>query len=282
MQHMYQTNNTRGGYTIVELNVAVTLSVSIVVIFISVMMSTYLRSGENVTQLELNGNLQIALNDIERDIRYSSVYSKNLTSPFSDSNAPSGGWTFKGTPSDPNKRVLILRASATENNPFSNLRSPVYIDGGSINPYAESDPRLNCSSTPPAGTLRLNPQLPYYVIYFVQNNVLYRRILTDTTTSICNGVVQYQKTSCPTGSGAGCLAKDEVIASDVAQFSVNYYERADTPSTVLEPIDPYREVNPDDLAQADNVEVIIRLERTIAGKLVTSTLSVMGTRVNEL
>lgn len=282
MRHMYHTSNQQSGYTIFELVVAITLSVTVVVIFISVMMSTYLRSGENVTQLELNGNLQVALNDIERDIRYSSVYSKNLSVPFSDSNAPAGGWTFKGTPVDANKRVLILRASATENNPFSNQRSPVYINGGLVNPYAESDPRLNCSSTPPAGTLRLNPQLPYYVIYFVQNNVLYRRILTDTATAICNGVVQYQKTSCPTGSGAGCLAKDEVIASDVVQFSVNYYERADTPSTVLEAIDPYRATNPDDLAQADNVEVILKLERTIAGKLVSSTLSIMATRVNEL
>lgn len=282
MQHMYHTNNRRGGYTIVELIVAVVLSVSIVVIFISIMMTTYLRSGENVTQLELNGNLQVALNDIERDIRYSSVYSKNLTAPFSDSNAPAGGWTFKGTPANTNKRVLILKANATENNPFSNQRSSVYINGGLTNPYAEIDPQLNCSTTPPAGTLRLNPQLPYYVVYFVQNNILYRRTLTDTTTTICNGVVQYQKRSCPTGAGAGCQAKDEVIANDVAQFSVNYYERSDTPDTVIEAIDPYRATDPDELDQADNVEVVLKLQKTIAGKLVSSTLSVMATRVNGL
>lgn len=279
MRPMYRTKSS--GFTIVELLLAVSLSAVVVVVFVAIIMTSFLRSGRNTVQLELNGNLQLALTDVERDIRYSTVYSTGLPSPFSDTNAPSGGWTHRGTPSDSNKRVLILKSNATTNNPYSPTRTPIYVNGGLVNPYVTQDPLLNCSTTPPLGTLYINPQLPYYVIYFVQNGNLYRRIITDTTTTVCNGATQYQKQSCPTGTGGTCTVKDEVIATDVVKFTVNYYQQTDDPTPTFILLDPYKTTSPDDLALADNIEVIIGLQRTVNSSPVTAQLSVTATRINE-
>lgn len=269
------------GFTIVELLLALGLSAMIVVIFVWSMMVTYLRSGANAVQLELNGNLQVALNDIERDVRYSIGYGTSLTSPFSDPNAPAGGWTHRGTPANANQRVLLLRSNTTVTNPFAPSRVPVYINGGVANPYIAQDPQLNCSTTPPAGTLYLNPQLPFYTVYFVDNGTLYRRKITDTTTITCNGTVQYQKTSCPTGSGGSCVVKDEIMATNVVRFSINYYEQVDTPIPTFNLLDPYRTISPDDLAQADNVEIIIGMQRVVDSQVVSAELSNIATRMNE-
>lgn len=281
MQPMYRIKSREKGFTIVELLLAVTVSSIVIIVFIGMIMTTYLRFGRNTVQLELNGNLQNALADVERDIRFSTKYSTGLPSPFSDTNAPSGGWTHKGTPTDADKRALILKANATTNNPYSPTRQPLYVNGGLTNPYIIQDPLLNCSTTPPAGTLYINPQLPFYIVYFVSNNNLYRRIVTDTSTTVCNGAQQYQKQSCPTGTGGSCTVKDEIIATDVTRFSVNYYQQTDDPTPTFVLLDPYKTVNPDDLALADNIEVIIRLQRTIDNVPVAAELSVTATRINE-
>jgi len=281
MQLMSHTRLHQRGFTIVELLLAVSLSSVVVVVFIGMIMNTYIRSGRNTVQLELNGNLQNALVDVERDIRLSTKYSTVLPSPFSDPNAPSGGWTHRGTPSDEDKRVLILKANATTNNPYSPSRQPLYVHGGLANPYIVQDALLNCSSTPPNGTLYINPQLPFYIVYFVDNNKLYRRILTDTSTTVCNGAQQYQKQSCPSGTGGSCTAKDEIIATDVTKFSVDYYQQTDDPSPTFVLLDPYKTVDPDNLALADNLHVTIGLQRTIDSVPVTAELSITATRINE-
>ena len=282
MQHMYHIKSREKGFTIVELLLAVSLSVVVIGVFIGIIMTSYLRFGRNTIQLELNGNLQNALVDVERDIRFSTTYATGLPTPFVDTNAPSGGWTHRGTPSDANKRVLVLKASATTNNPYSPSRAPIYVNGGVTNPYITQDPLLNCSNIPPLGTLYINPQLPFYIIYFVENNNLYRRIVVDSSTTVCNGAQQYQKQSCPTGTGGSCTVKDEIIATDVTRFSVNYYQQTDDPTPTFVLLDPYKTVSPDDLALADNLQVTIGLQRTIDSVPVAAELSVTATRINEL
>lgn len=278
---MYHTKHRERGFTIVELLLAVSLSAVVVSVFIAILMTSYLRLGRNTIQLELNGNLQNALSDVERDIRFSTTYSNDLPAPFSDAYAPSGGWTHRGSPADEDKRALILKASATTNNPYSPTRTPIYLNGGIPNPYITQEPLLNCSNTPPLGTLYLNPQLPFYVIYFVDNGNLYRRVVTDTTTTVCNGAQQYQKQSCPTGTGGTCTVKDEVISTDVTRFSVDYYQQTDDPAPTFVLLDPYKTVSPDDLALADNIEVTIGLQRAIDSVPVVAELSIIATRINE-
>ncbi len=281
MPHTSPTKSSRGsGFTIVELLLASTLSAMVVIIFVTLLFSTYQVSVRNKATLDMVGSLQSALSFLERDVRYSLAYVTTATTPFTDSNAPVGGWTHKGTPASSSNRVLLLKSYATVNNPFSPTRLSAYVNGSLTNPYIAADALLNCSTTPPAGSLYLNPQLPYMTIYFVSNGKLIRRILTDTTTTLCNNVSVYQKQSCPTGNGGVCAAKDEVIAENVVGFDVAYYQQLDTPVPTFSLLDPYKTTNPDDLAAADNISVTVTMRRTVSSETIDRSLSITVSRVN--
>ncbi|MFZ1812078.1 MAG: hypothetical protein WAU02_00960 [Candidatus Saccharimonadales bacterium] len=278
MRRTYHTNAS--GFTIVELVLASSISIVVVSVFVSLLFTTYQSSTRNKVVLDMTGRLQTSLSFIERDVRYSVAYLTGISSPFSDSNAPAGGWTHKGSPASSTNRALILKSYATANNPFSPTRQAVYVNGSVSNPYIPADALLNCSTTPPAGSLYLNPQLPYMTIYFVSSGKLTRRIITDTTTSLCNGAVTYQKQSCPTGTGGSCLAKDEIITEDVAGLSIDYYQQLDTPTPSFALLDPYKATNPDDLATADNINATVTLNKTVGGKTINRSMSITVSRIN--
>ena len=78
-----------------------------------------------------------------------------------------------------------------------------------------------------------NSVLSYNTIYFVKNKNLYRRIALNPSTTTCE--TYYQKQSCPSlddlggaGQDASCKADDELVATGVTNFSVDYYA---TPSS---------------------------------------------------
>lgn len=268
------------GFTIVELMIAMPLISLIVVVFIDLLFTAMIASSQNKTQLELNAESQTALSTLERDVRYSSSFLTGLYSPLNDPNAPSGGWKIAGTPTDSNRRVLMLKSLATTDNPLSLNRQPVYIDGSISNPYADADPQLNCSSAPSTGSLHLNPQLPFVTIYFLNGNDLYRRILTDTSTKLCGGASQYQQTSCPTGGPTPCTVKDELVTSDVQEFAVDYYQQNDTPLPTFSLIDPYATPTPDDINLASQAVIRLKLQKTVSNKTVSSNMNLTVGRIN--
>lgn len=278
MQRMYHIKQR--GFTITELLMSVTLASIIITVFMAIVLTTFVRSGENAAKLELNGNLQIALSDIERDIRYSKGFLTSIPAHIIDPNAPSGGWSHRGNPPNSDSRVLILQSNSTINNPYSAERKPLYIDGSLTNPYAESDPKLNCSIAPPLGTLYINPQLPYYSVYFLSDTTLYKRVLIDTTTTVCGSIPIYQKRSCPTGTGFGCSVKDEVVARDVALFSIDYIRQNDEDTLTYTTLDPYRTTNPDDIVEADFTDIFLHLQKEVDGKMVSAESSIFSARVN--
>lgn len=271
------------GFTVVEVLVALPLFVIVAAVFISALVYGMQSAAFNQANLEITSSLNVALDGLERDVRYSTGFQTGIASPFADASQPAGGWTHKGTPTDVNKRVLILSSPSTVTNPLALNRVPVYINGSLTNPYQAIDPTLNCSTTPPSGTLYINPQVPFKTIYFVDGTTLYRRILIDTTTTLCNGP-PYQKQSCPTGTGGTCTVKDEKILDNVVRFSIDYYNYAE-PQTqpappVLTLLDTYAVSNPDDIALADNVEITLTLRRSIGVKNVEKQLSLRVNRIN--
>ncbi len=280
MRPMFHTNRLSRGFTVVELMLATSLSAVVVVVFVAMLFSAYQTSVRNNAILDMTSSIQVALSFIERDVRYSLSYGTGISTPFTDSNAPGGGWKHAGNPAGATNRTLILKSYATANNPFSPSRQSVFVNGGLTNPYIPADALLNCSTTPPAGSLYLNPQLPYVTIYFISNGKLMRRILTDTSTTVCNGAVAYQKQSCPTGSGNGCFVKDEIIASNVVEFSIDYYQQLDTPTPSFALLDPYKATDPDDLATADNINATLTLRKTIGSENIDRSMSITVSRIN--
>lgn len=284
------------GFTLIELLVAITLSGIVVTIFVSTLMTMVRTAATQKIQLELSEETQIALNTVERDVRIALAFDTKVQYPtFTDSYGPTntdntwtGSWSFKGSDaSDPDHRVLILRESATTTHPLAATRTPVYIDGANSagNPYAEIDKNLNCTpynaSTAPLGALTYNAKLPYYLIYFVRDSKLYRRTLTDTTTPLC--VTQYQKQSCPaldTTPPTTCKANDELIAENVASFTVAYNEQDYSSSLpAYDDIDAYAQADPD-FSEISNIVVTLRLEKATGGSTRGTTLSIRVSRVN--
>lgn len=284
--------SSQAGFTLVELLLATILSAAVVVVFVSALLTMMRTATAQKVQLELTGNNQLALDIIERDIRLATGFSTTIPAQFTDSYGPSatssgwgGQWSYKGTGNS--SRVLILQQIATTTQPLSDTRSPVYVRSSDTNPYGQLT-IFNCtpySAATPYGSLSQNYRLPYYYVYFVRDNTLYRRTLTDTSTTLCNGP-QYQKRSCPredSSRPAGCLAHDEIIARDVSRFTIAYYQhdtQATQPYLNFLDLNVYASNSPDIFAEANSIVITLGLEKTVGGQPRGSELSVRVGRVN--
>ena len=263
------------GFTIVELLVALPLVVMVLGVFVASLITAFRTTNVSKVQLDLNNAAVLALNTMERNVRYSNNYTTGITAPYTDPYGPSntdgtwtGTWSYKGDSAT--NRVVILKSYATTENIFSPTRKTVYND----------DLAYDCSAT---GTLYLNSQLPYYTIFFVNNQTLYRRIITDNnTTAVCNGP-QYQKQTCPNGATrvARCKANDEVVATNVTSFSIDYFVQRDTPTPTFDQItDAYSSTDPTILDGADDAVINLTLSKQIAAEPVTATFSLRMSKVN--
>lgn len=293
MCHPNRKKSARG-FTVIELLIAIILSGVVVTVFISTLITMVRTATVQKIQLELSQKDQIALNTIERDIRMAKAFDTTPAySTFIDKYGPTntdqgwnGTWSYKGTDAD--HRVLILRESATTTNPLRASRTPVYVNGRITSAYAVQDTTLNCTaydaSTAPTGGLSYNPTLPYYLIYFVRDNTLYRRTLTDTTTTLCNGQQQYEKQSCPEVDATPdttCQAYDELIATNVGSFTVAYNTIDYTGgTTTITDINAYSQSASDIFTEVSNAVVTLKLQKTAYGSARSATLSVRVSRVN--
>lgn len=293
MPHMSPTNNRlSAGFTVVELLTATILVGLVVTVFISSLLNMFSSVARQKTRLEMVAENQATLAFIERDIRLASSFETTLPTPFSDSYGPTsttddwtGTWSYKGIdPGNPDSpfKTLILRQTATVEHPLSTNRTPVYIKGFLANPYAAAQSTYNCTGGA-LGALTYNHKLPYMLIYFVRNNTLYRRTITDTTTQLCNGP-QFQKMSCPRDAaqprGAQCEAHDERLAENVAKFNITYYTQLDNPTPTFQDTDAYNSSSNDVLKDARNAVISLTTQKIIQGKTEETTQSIRVSRIN--
>ncbi len=271
---MQRTSPTKrkfsAGMTIVELAVVVAVMPLVISLFIYAVYSGVDSASLSKIRVELASRAGDAMDVIERDVRYSLAYNKTVpaayTDPYGANNSGTSGsqaWSFKGVPESATQRILILSAPSTTVSPVSSARVPVYLAGS-----------FSCVTQ-----MALNDILPNVVLYFVRDNVLYRRILTDTAATTCNGP-QIQKQSCPGNVNpwdAICAAKDEALAEDVSGFAIDYYvERVTTPIS-----DAYTSSDDAILNTADDVSVSLTLGRLFAGDTVEATSTLRVSKVNQ-
>lgn len=268
MSHTVRSKNY--GFTIVELVVVVVVLEIMIVLFASVLVTGYKDTLRSKKQTELTASVQQAMDFVERDARYAKQYQTNISSPFSDSygarnlgTAGAEAWTHKGVPANTTARALILQSYASSKRTISGTRQLVYTDG----------PIYDCS----VSQKKYNPWLTHITIYFIRDQSLYRRILTDLTTPLCSGESFAQKQSCPDNIAraswaAGCQAQDEKIATNVTAFSVDYYANG---SLVA---DAYSSSDPQVLKESDSIQVTLT-SATSTGS-VSSTSSLLIGRVN--
>lgn len=268
---MFRMQRTSGGYTLVELVTVISVFSLIVITFGITLTSSYGSAFESKARSLADVSLQNAMDVIEKDVRYSTGFNNATSAPYYDIYGPGtvqiGGsgyiWNYRG--SSPNSRTLILSNNASTARSRDNTRRPLFVN----QPFG----LISCMS----GKEYL-PKLQYRTIYFVRDRILYRRIVTDTSTSLCAGQPAIsQKQSCPREAFAGtkpavCKARDEAIARNVNKFTVKYYQNITTP------IANQYATGSEDLSDAEHVEVSLTVSMPPSSKTRTSTLLI--TRIN--
>lgn len=207
------------GFTLVEVGVVVPILMVIAIAIFGLMFDYLLSANREQVKLYQSFDQSNALDRLEADIRLSSGFLATddtaMVDPYGIDDTGSN-WSYAGT-GDPH-RALILREYSTTNNPLSTVRAPV---------YTKATGAPNC--TMPS---YIDTPLTYNIVYFVDESTstLYKRVLTNTSASLCPGASQYQKQSCPSlatlGTGtrnAVCKADDEVIAQNISGFRLAYF-----------------------------------------------------------
>ena len=269
---MRHTPRFNRGYTLIEIVVAIMVFSIIVLVFGIALTSSYDAAFVSKARSQTAVTLQNAMDIIEKDVRYSVEFNGTTEAPYTDlygrsttQSANSYIWNYNGLGDD--SRVLILSNYASSMRSSSDARRPIYIK------RVDANLIYSCTNMP-----EYLPKLQYRTIYFLQDKKLYRRILTDTTTAICDGQTQAQKQSCPATAFSGttpaiCKARDEIVAQNVSAFSVTYYKDADT---LVD--NQYRPNGESFLIEADLVTVKLTLKMPPRNEAQTTTLQI--TRIN--
>jgi type II secretory pathway pseudopilin PulG len=273
IQHIKSRLFKERGFTIVELTLVIVLLGILFPIFSSMLINTYHDAYYLNDKVKSTSETIQGLSYIEEGVRSASAFQATVTSPFSDFYGPHNlgtagaeAWSYKGDSAT--SRVLITQNYSTTVNALSNGRQPVFVNG----------PDFDCTTQ-----MYYQPQLTYMSIYFVKNNTLYRRILTDDTTSLCAGNAQAQKQSCPPYISSGswdssCEVNDEVLVNNVSSFSISYYQISqDGSSTQIDPT--YSSSDPTILSAVDYANVSVTT--STRGGAVASTLTQRVTKVNQ-
>lgn len=250
------------GMTVLELMVSLVVIMVIVLTFSVIFTNAYTDILVSNAKTTLASRTMRALSMIEYDVRTTREFLETTPSGYHDHYRPraGAGWQHHGGGST--SRVLLLDQYATASQSLSPHRLPVYIRGT----FACHDPHQR----------RYNPQLHYLSLYFVKDQTLYRRTLTNTITPLCPGEAQAQRQSCPPHLNPAswhqtCQARDEIIATDVEEFSVYYHTQAG-------PInDAYTRGGA--LVDADYITITLKLTNTAHNT--TSSLTQLMTKGND-
>ena len=262
------------GFTIVELAVVILVIGVIFPVFSMLIIGSYKDTVFLDDTVKMNTEVKQALWYMDDSVRtansFSAVVPVEYNDPYGAQNLGSSGanaWSYKGSAAS--NRVLITKNYATTVNPLNTGRQPVF----------RNTSEFNCATQ-----MYYQPQLQYVTIYFVNNQTLYKRILTDTVSPLCPGNVQQQKQTCPPYVAMGirdvsCLANDEILATKVTNFSVQYFSVSqDGSSTQIDP--SYTSTNAAVLSPADYV--LVSITTATRNGAVTSTLTQRMTKVNQL
>mgnify|MGYP001407092577 CR=1 FL=1 len=263
------------GFTLVEIGIIVPILIVTVLILFDALFAMIRASSVERGKIDLAYDAQNAITNIESDAVLASMYLPAVdTGITADPYKPSsngGSWSYLGDSAA--SRVLIVRLFSTTANPLSSDRQPAFIG----NPAG-----AECNAT----NIYFNDVQQYNAIYFLKNGNLYRRKVIDKTTSLCNPG-QYQKFSCPsqedlTAQGLGtrnatCQADDELLASNVTNFTVQYYgsKLGNTP------LDVYAGgADPNLVTTAADAEISMTLSRTVSGETISKTSSLRMSKLN--
>ncbi len=242
------------GFTLVEILVIAPIVILVIGAFIAVTLSM---TGEVLTTRAsdtLLYSVQDSLNRMSSDIRDSNNFlatnNVTLTAPQGIDNGTGSFVNVGGT----NGPELILDSTATTTNPNLLTSQPDYM----------KDSPNACTSS----AIQQNATLHYNIVYFVNNNTLYRRTLADSNFLTAGCSIPWQRPSCANGQiGALCKTNDEVLLTNVSSISlqVDYYTSPNDSSPVAGATSGTNDVRNTALQTTNTAQIQLSATTTVAG-----------------
>lgn len=245
MQRM--STSKQRGFTLVEVAIVtpvmILTALGIVAILITLVSSTVRPNARSI----LMQQEEKALDSMESDINNSSGILASLPANFSD--AASGDY------STPPSGTTVLRIQT-----YDQIKNPNDNSGTKVIPaFKDSAACSNVTS------LAASNIVPIVVVYYVKDNTLYRRTLTDTTIPATCGI-KLAKQSCLSGCTSTDLAL--VTAENLSNFSIIYYTGVTNNTVTSDPT----------LAKSAKVFITASLEA--GGETVEYSSSLRSARLN--
>lgn len=238
--------NNQHGFTLVEVAIVtpfmILLALSIIAVLVTLVTSTV---GPNAKSM-LMQQQEKAFDSIESDINNSSTLLTSLPANFSDSASTDY--------SDPPVGTTVLRIQT-----YDQIANTSDSTGTRVMPaFKGASP---CANTTALDGSNINSIV---VIYYVKDNTLYRRTLTDTTNPTTCGV-KLAKQSCL----SGCASEDIALvrADSLEKFEVTYYSTVSGDTTTT-------------ASSAKSALVTIESNLEAAGETQSYTASFRSARLN--
>lgn len=245
------------GFTLVEVLVVSPVMMLSIMLILSFMFNAFVDMSAKSAQLELDSDAQLALFTVRDDIMFANYFAGTVQPDANDPNK-SGGWNAI------NDNALILSEASYTANRQSQNRELVYIKD-SPNPCGSIDDGQNAFST---NTL----------IYFVENNTLYLRVIIPDQLNNC--LSTYRKQTCPASVATPDCPADSVIATNVKDFSLTYYTHHDGEHDSSEPIDPATLTDPNAFVRVSRADINLTLERIVNAEPIEATATVSIKKVH--
>ncbi|NLA43144.1 hypothetical protein GX865_03270 [Candidatus Saccharibacteria bacterium] len=254
---MLAYKNKQSGMTTVELIVAISIATLIATSLTAVLTHIFSTRTSLTRQMMVVKQGQDAIDTISRDIRYTSRFLKSNSIPDVDQSwAPNGNWNFSGQ--DEKSRQLILEANATTKS-YQNPDNKLVFEHGPI----------ECTA--------LAPYVKNNIIYFIKDGNLYRRTIVPQGVTACPEPIFQKQTCHNTGVDEACLESDVLIARNVSNFSVNYYNNPYDNS----PFEAYNPGLPDDsLNSVSTIRINLSIKHPSAQNVKEQTTSILLSKGN--
>lgn len=238
------------GFTLVEIMVVVPiviLVIGVLVVFLVTLTGDALMARERSS---VAYTTQDALNRIEQDIRITTNFLSTSGALISPQGSNSGTAAFSSPASQ-----LITQQYIVRGNPYNGTQSLV---------------RYANRPNPCTGDTRYNEAVKAMIIYFVDNGDLRRRTINTPESATC-GNSELFTNSCKVTRYVNnrCHRQDEILATNVTDFSITYYTAANTTVPITS-------------IQSTTASALVNLtvSKTIAGETVQNTGSIRATKLN--
>lgn len=255
MRHTYRKMS---GFTVVELIVVIAVMGLLIGLLFGPLDDLYISNTTSAGQTTQDTDTRSALYRIASDLTNATSFVGSIPAPVTPvgagSNNGAAGWSSASTMST-DFHTFMASVYASDAAETEATRKPIAVNQNLVG---------SCSASYIESQIAAQNIAKNTYVYFVRDNVLYRRTMINTpqlTPTIgLNGLctTPYQKQSC----ASGCSASDAVLVKNVSQFKIEYFNDATTP---LSP------VNDTTIASAKVAKISIRTQPSNTGSRISPT-----------